>query len=61
MLMICYRAPAMSFINESMDDRVFRKIHRNLAQWKDIKIVWRVLQRSRAIFARLGLKVDELL
>jgi hypothetical protein len=61
MLMILYRSPALSFIPETMEDHGFRKVHRALAHWKDIKIVWRELQRSKAIFARLGLKVDEVL
>lgn len=61
MLMIVYRSPAMSYMSESMDDQCFRKTHRCLAKWKDIKIVWRVLKRSRPIFARLGLKVDDII
>ncbi|KIW01031.1 hypothetical protein, variant 2 [Verruconis gallopava] len=59
MLMIIYRTSASSFLPESLDDRCFRKVHRLLTHWKDIKVVWRVLKRSRPIFTRLGLKVDD--
>ena len=61
MLMVVYRTPAMSFLVESTSDAAFRKVHKSLAQWEDIKIVWRVLKRSRTIFARLGIKIDSVI
>lgn len=60
MLMIVYRSPVLNFLPEASNDRPFRKVHRVLMPWKDVRVVWRILQRSKALFATLGLRAEEI-
>jgi hypothetical protein len=58
MALAMYRAPALSFIPETLNDLPIRKCFESLYHWKNQKLVRRALKRTKGHMLRLGILVD---